>query len=115
MPKSVAMIVQHASRIIPMTVRWTAGAPAIVEGDNHGSISDTGDGIATITFSNPFARKPVIVLGTESATGDKVTAHLRSVSQTGFILESINESGVVADSAVDTHILVIGFDSADEA
>ena len=113
--KSVAMMVQHASRIIPMTVRWTGGTPSIEEGTSHATIADTAAGVATITFVDAFSRKPVILLGTESATGEKVTAHLRSVSQTGFILESINEAGANADSTVDTHILVVGFDSADEA
>ena len=114
MPKSEAMIVQHATRLIPMTVRWTAGTPTIEEGTAHGSIADTGTGIATITFTDAFARKPVIVACSEAGTGDKITAHLRSVTQTGFILESISEAGAAADSTVDTHLLVIGFDSADE-
>lgn len=115
MPKSVAMIVQHATRIIPMTVRWTAGVPSIEEGTAHASIADTGTGIATITFTDAFARKPVITHGVEAATGDKITALTRSVTQSGFILESISEAGAAADSTVDTHLLIVGFDSADEA
>lgn len=113
--KSVAMLTQHASRIIPMTIRWTAGTPEIVEGKFHASIADTNTGICTVTFKDAFARKPVILTGVEAATGEQVTAELRSVSATGFILESINEAGANADSTVDTHLLIVGFDSADMA
>ncbi len=114
MGKSVAMIVQHATRIIPMTVRWTAGVPSIVEGNSFATIADTGDGIATITFVDGFARKPVIVVTCEIATGEKVTAHTRSVTAGGFILEVINEAGSVADTTLDVHLNITGFDSADE-
>jgi hypothetical protein len=113
--KSVANITQHASRIEALTVRWTAGVPAVVEGTSRASVADTGTGIATLTLTDPFARKPVITATCEAATGEKVTAQLRSVSQTGFILEVADESGALADSTVDVHLHVVGFDSADEA
>jgi hypothetical protein len=113
--KSVTMCVQHATRVIPMTVRWTAGVPSIVEGTQHASIADTNTGIATITFRDGFGRKPVIVGSCEAATGEKITEALRDVTSSGFILEVINEAGSNADSTVDIHLLVFGFDSADEA
>lgn len=113
--KSVQMSVQPHSRSIPLRIRWTAGVPSVEEGTAHASIADTGTGIATLTFTQPFARKPVITGMCEAATGEKVTPHLRSVSQTGFILEVINESGALEDSTVDTHLMVNGWESADQA
>lgn len=112
--KSVMNCVQHNTRVIPMKVKWTTGTPSIGEGFAHASISDTGTGIATITFNNAFARVPTIIATCEAATGEKVTAALRSVAQDSFILEVTDEAGALSDSTVYTHILIIGFDSADE-
>lgn len=114
MGKSVMMCVQHASRLIPILLNWTAGTPTIVQGSQHISVADTNAGIVTITFANAFARKPIIVAVAEAATGEKVTCTLRSVAADSFILEAINEAGAAADLTTDVHILVLGFDSADE-
>jgi hypothetical protein len=111
--KSVAMLVQHASRIIPMRIEYNGGVPSIVEGRQHASVADTNVGIATITFRYAFARLPMIVATAVSPTGEKMTAHIRDVTAEGFILETINEAGANADA--DSHILIVGFDSADEA
>jgi hypothetical protein len=114
MGKSVVMSVQHATRLIPITLSWSGGTPSIGEGDNHVTVADTNPGIATITFNNAFARKPIITYGVEAATGEKVTVTLRSVAADSVIVEAINEAGTAADLATDVHLLVFGFDSADE-
>lgn len=114
MGKSVFMCVQHATRVIPIKLSWSGGTPSIGEGKQHCSVADTNPGIATITFNNAFARKPVITYGVEAATGEKVTVTLRSVAVNSVIVEAINEAGAAADLATDVHLLVVGFDSADE-
>lgn len=109
------MCVQHASRVIPMSIAYSAGTPSIDEGTAHASVADTATGVATVTFTNAFARTPIIVAtGVITSTGDVLIPVLRSVTASGFILEVSDDAGTLTDPT-SVHLLIFGFDSADEA
>ncbi len=111
--KSVMNCVQHATRFIPILLTYSAGTPSIGEGDNHVTVEDTGPGIATITFDDAFARAPIISATPVAATGVELFCVLRAVTGASFVVEITDEAGTLTDA--DVHIMVCGFDSADEA
>lgn len=51
---------------------YTTGVPALTTNDGSATVADTGTGIATVTFADPFMAVPTVVCqarkGTEVAT-----------------------------------------------
>lgn len=106
--------VQHMTRVVPMTISWSAGTPTLDEGSTFATIADTGTGIVTVTLVDAFARAPVIsATPVITTTGDELFCVLRSVAAGSFIVEITDEGGTLTDPTA-LHLIVVGFDTADE-
>lgn len=97
-------------RLIAGHIAYSAGTPSIVCGTGDFTIADTGTGVLTVTFVNPFKREP-IVLGNQDAVGT-VTANAAASVDT-LILDAWNTAGAATDPG-DLHFMAFGYDSADE-
>lgn len=110
------MSTQHASRIIPLTILGVGGAvsgtPELGEGLGHASVANGAAGVYVVTFTNAFARVPVIVAtAVVSGTGVSLFPVLYAVTAAGFSLEVTDDAGTLTEA--DCHVVVFGTDSAD--
>lgn len=103
---------QHASIFLPMSIDVSSGTPTLGEGSGFATLADTGTGIVTVTFNNPFGRAPIITGSCVTATGDVLIPTFRSVASTGFIVELSTDAGTLTDGIVMLHIW--GSRSADQ-
>lgn len=104
---------QRNVREILLRINETAGVPALDEGGlSSASIVDGGLGIYVITFATAFSRIPVVVATAVNAAAIIVT--LSAVSTTGCTIKVWNtvDPGVAIDS--DVHVMISGFDAADQ-
>ena len=101
-------------RIIGLKVTYSSGVPSIAIGTGLASVADTGTGIATLTYTEAFAREPIIIAGPE--TGNVRWVSLASSTSTGVALEFSNASGTLADpaNAAGANVIIIGSDDAAE-
>lgn len=87
------------------------GSSSIVIGSKDATLSKTATGRFTLTFAEPFARAPIavgsviygasgLILSIESATASAVAVRMYD--------------GAGADQDADFHLIVQGFDAADE-
>lgn len=99
---------QRLPRLIALRVDGT-GTASILEGAFDATLVDNGTGDYTLTFATPFKRVPVCVgsaVGAVEATLNVVP----SVSAVQVLLQ--DNAGAAIDS--DFHLMVLGFDSADQ-
>lgn len=105
---------QPGAALIPFRIDVAAGTPSVVEGTRWLSVADTGAGIITVTLDPASARNMVVVAqATDTATGEKVSAHVLSVTESTFVLELIDEAGANVDNT-DVSGIIVAFRLADE-
>lgn len=113
--KSEVMTGQRKPRLIAGSITVTSGVPAVTVGTNDFTVSDTGTGDIGVTFSEKFAREP-IVIGSSGAdpnanAGARV-AIKAGPANTGFNLITRNAGGTAADIASGSYVsfMALGFD-----
>lgn len=100
---------QRHPRQIAFRVDGT-GTASILEGTTDATLTDNGTGDYTLTWAQPFARVPVVVV-------TPVTTAIHC-EHTGASTTAVNiKTFAVADGTTatdaDFHVLVYGYDSAD--
>lgn len=97
-------------RLIAGHVSYSGGTPSIVDGTGDFTVTDTGTGVLTVTFVNPFLREP-ICLANQDAAG--LVTYNAAASVTGLVIDCFDGAGAAADPA-DLHFMAFGFDDASE-
>ncbi len=105
-----AKVSDRKPRLIAGHIAYNAGVPSIVRGTDDFTVADTGTGICTVTFTNPFLREPVC-LGNQNSAGNVTFNAAASVS--GLVLNGFNAAGAATDPA-DFHFMAFGYDDASE-
>lgn len=105
----------EAFRILESGVDGTASSTTteLPEGFTRATVSEEANNNYTLTFTQPFARAPVVmVTALEAGTGVSYICNLTAVSTTAVSWRCENDASA-AGAATGFHVLVIGFDSAD--
>jgi hypothetical protein len=103
-------IEQRAVLVKAFKVLDTAGTPSLSVGAMDGSVADTGVGIYTITFAEPFER----VIGAQVSVGElNAMACVTSLSTTAIEVKVTEADGSTAADA-DVFVWVMGALAADE-
>jgi hypothetical protein len=98
-------------RLLALRIPYTAGAPAIDIGAGQATVADTAEGRATITYSEAFAREPIVLASCEGTDGSWATIH--TTSSTGCLIEMAGSTGTLDDPTA-LHVIVLGSDDAAE-
>lgn len=101
---------QRAPRQLHFKVDGT-GTASIVIGSKDAVLTDNGTGQYTITFVQPFARPPIAV-GSVIYGSAGLILSVSAASETAVSVRIYDAAGADADS--DFHLIVQGFDVADE-
>jgi hypothetical protein len=99
---------QRMPRLVSFKIDGTV-TPSLLIGSKDGSLSVGGTGDYTITLNKPFARSPVVVASPITA-GAVVEIAAASASAIQILVK--DTSGSALDG--DIHVIVQGFDAADE-
>lgn len=112
-----AKCVQRLVRMIPFRIDGgdvaggTATTNGILEGTFHATVTENSSGDYTFTFNTPFSRTPVVLL---TPITDVTTCRIVSVSTTAVRVEQVGADATTPEADGDFHMLVIGFDAADQ-
>jgi hypothetical protein len=88
-------------------------ASELTEGRFRGLVSVASD-VYTLTFTEPFARAPTAQITCEqSGTGVSFIPNIASCSTTALVWRVENDASAAA-SPTAFHVMVLGFDSADQ-
>lgn len=102
---------QRAPRQLHFKVDGTGGSASLLIGSKDASVAKVAQGRYTVTFEQAFAREPVAVAAViYGAAG--IIASIESSSATAVSVRIYNAAG--ADQDADFHLVVQGFDAADE-
>ena len=108
--RKVTKVSDRKPRLIAGHIAVSGGTPSIVCGTGDFTIADTGTGVCTVTFVNPFLREPICLLNKNTAGNCTFNA---AAAVDGLVLNSFNAAGAAADPA-DYHFMAFGFDDATE-
>jgi hypothetical protein len=89
----------------------TATTNGLLEGDQHATITENSSGDYTLTFNTAFARVPV-VSGTVAT--DVSTLRIVSVTAAAVRIEQVGADQTTPLADGDFHLIVMGYDTADE-
>lgn len=102
---------QRAPRQLHFKVDGTGGSASLLIGSKDASVAKVAQGRYTVTFEQAFAREPVAVAAViYGAAG--IIASIESSSATAVSVRIYDAAG--ADQDADFHLVVQGFDAADE-
>lgn len=87
------------------------GTASILEGSNEATLVDNGTGDYTLTFAQSFARVPVVVATT--LTADSVL-QINTITASALNILAFDATDGTTAKDVDMHIMILGFDAADE-
>lgn len=99
---------QRLPRQLAFKVTGT-GTAAITIGSRDATLVDNTTGDYTLTFTQPFARAPIVVASCETAT---CYAEIASATTTSVNILTKSNGDVATDAVF--HVIVQGFDAADE-
>lgn len=99
-------------RLLSFHVSALATTPVLDVGDGDASITDNGVGDITLTYTNAFAREPIVIATSGGATD--AWASVSSSSSTAARIELTDATASGLGDPSDLHVLVLGFDNADE-
>lgn len=108
--RRVTRVSDRLPRLIAGHVAYSGGTPSIVNGTGDFTIADTGTGILTVTFTNPFLREPMVLANKNSAGLVTLNA---AAGLDEIVLNAFNGAGAAADPG-DLHFMVFGYDDAGE-
>ena len=103
---------QRLARLIGLRVDGT-GTASILAGGHDAVLTDTGTGDYLLTFVQPFARLPVVTISPIGAAGD-IVATIGTVSASAVQILGWDGTDGTTAKDMDFHVLVLGYDSADE-
>jgi hypothetical protein len=102
---------QRLPRQLHFKVDGTGGSASLLIGSKDASVARTAQGRYTITFEQAFAREPVaipvVIYGSAG-----IIASVSASSASAVSVRIYDAAGVDQDS--DFHLMVQGFDAADE-
>lgn len=102
---------QRNVRQLLVRIEGSTGTVSLDEGGlSSVTVADGGVGIYTLTFATAFSRIPIVLAGAVHATGLIVTPS--AVSTTACTIKVYSDAGVATDA--DVHVLICGFDAADQ-
>lgn len=102
---------QRLPRQLHFKIDGTGGSASILIGSNDASVVRTAQGRYTVTFAQEFAREPVAIVAViYGAAG--IIASIASTSTASVAVRIYDAAGADQDS--DFHLVVQGFDTADE-
>ena len=87
------------------------GTASIVIGSKDATLTDDGTGLYTLTFAKPFARAPIAV-GSVIYGASGLILSVASATATAVQVRIYDGAG--ADADADFHLIVQGYDAADE-
>lgn len=102
---------QRLPRQLHFKVDGTGGSASLLIGSKDASVARTAQGRYTVTFEQPFARE-VLALVSVIYGSAGIIASIASTSATAVSVRIYDAAGVDQDS--DFHLMVQGFDAADE-
>lgn len=102
---------QRLPRQLHFKVDGTGGSASLLIGSKDASVARTAQGRYTVTFEQPFARE-VLALVSVIYGSAGIIASIASTSATSVSVRIYDAAGVDQDS--DFHLMVQGFDAADE-
>lgn len=89
----------------------TATTNGIKEGKYHATVTENSSGNYTFTFNQAFARVPVVVC---TPITDVTTCRIVAVTASTVQIEQVGADQTTPEADGDFHMIVMGFDSADE-
>ena len=101
---------QRLAHVIAARVDGT-GTAALLSGSTELSLTDNGTGDYTLTFSQQWARVPVVV-ATPVTAG--VSLNIAAVSASSVQITSVATSDGSTATDADFHVVIVGSDAADE-
>jgi hypothetical protein len=99
-------------RMLAIYITISKGTPSISTGVGHATVADTGTGRYTLTYTDAFAREPVVVASCHHS-GTNTFASIRSSSATGVEVNCSNALGALADPT-GMYVLIVGSDSSED-
>lgn len=99
---------QRLPRQLAFKVTGT-GTAAISIGQFDGTLADNGTGDYTITFAKPFARAPICVASCQTAT-----CYAEIAASSSSSVQILTKSNANAATDAVFHLIVQGYDAADE-
>lgn len=108
---------QRMSRVLMFQIDGSAVAggtdttDGITEGAAHATITENGSGDYTITFNQPFARTPTVVV---TPVTDVTTCRIKAVTNELVTIEQVGADQTTPEADGDFHVVVFGNDVADQ-
>lgn len=100
---------QRAVRVLGFII--DGATPALTEGKFDGTLVENSAGNYTITFAKAFARAPVVVA---TVATDVTTVRIVSATASAVNIEVVGADQTTPEDDANAHLLVWGFDSADQ-
>jgi len=100
---------QRLPRQLALKVNGVGGSPAIQIGQFDATLADNGTGDYTLTFAKPFARSPVVVASCVTAT-----CYAEIAAATATSVQILTKSNANAATDAVFHVIIQGYDAADE-
>jgi len=108
--RKATKVTDRLPRLVAGRIEWSGGTPSIACGTGDFTIADTGTGVVTVTYTNPFLREPAS-LANQNVAGNVTLNAANSVSASVF--NCFNAAGALTDPA-DLHFMTIGYDDVSE-
>lgn len=108
--RKVLQVSDRRPRVIAGHVAYSAGVPSIVHGTDQFTVSDTGTGVLTVTFTDAFLREPFVFVNKDTAGYCTLNA---AAGVGSCVMNFFNGAGAAADPA-DVQFMIFGYDDADE-
>jgi hypothetical protein len=109
--------VQRMVRVIPVRLDGSVVAGGtlttngILEGWQHMLVTEVGAGEYKFTFNQAFHREPVVLVTTVT---DVTTCRIKEVTTAYVVIEQVGADQTTPEADGDFHMLVVGFDAADQ-
>lgn len=103
---------QRLAHMIAARVDGT-GTAAMLEGGQEITLTDNGTGDYTLTFAQAFERIPTVVVTPIGAAGD-IVATIGTISVSAVQILGWDGTDGTTAKDMDFHVLIMGFDAADE-
>lgn len=89
----------------------TATTNGILQGKYHATVTENSSGNYTFTFNEPFQQIPCVTFGTAT---DVTTLRIVDVTTSTVQVEQVGADQTTPEADADFHMLVVGFDYADQ-
>ena len=105
---------QRAPRQIMVRVDGVTAAAVLTLGGTDVSLTDTGTGNYLLTFAKAFSRVPVVMITCQATAGDVIATIGATLDASSVQIRCWDATdGTTAKDAL-IHVIIIGYDSADQ-